>query len=112
MLTLFTGTKVRDRDKLIHELAIHVATNTVRQLAPESVNMPTPELRGYIRSHALSKARAAVRRAVAERHCLATEEPALTAAVLERAIHFVIRDLTAPPVVAAPTPHIAARHAA
>ncbi|MCI0331602.1 MAG: hypothetical protein L0228_00065 [Planctomycetes bacterium] len=74
--------------------------------------MNVAELRGYVRTRATRIARAHVRRSIAEL-CLRREREAdLTAAVLERAVHLVIRNLTVQPVVSIPSPHVRMRIAA
>jgi hypothetical protein len=112
MLTLFKPSTVRDRDDLVYELARQVAAVTLPRLAPTAAQMAAAELRGYLRTRVTSEARAQVARAVAERHCRSNEIADLVTTVTERAIHLMIRDLSAPPVVATPSPHIASRRAA
>ena len=112
MLTLFKGTQVRDRESLIHDIAKNVAQATLLQLKPTTLNMNVAELRGYLRTRAASEARTQVRRSIVELHLKQEREADLTAAVLERAIHLVIRDLLVQPVVSIPTPHVRLRIAA
>ena len=112
MLTLFTGTQVRDRDALIHDIAKDVARLTLGQLKPTTSNMNVAELRGYLRTRAAGEARTQVRRSIGELRPRHECEADLTATVLERAIHLMIRDLFVQPVVSIPAPHVRLRIAA
>jgi hypothetical protein len=112
MLTLFKPSTVRDRDDLVYELARQVAAIARPQLPHTSAQMATAELRGYLRTRVTSEARTQVERVVAERHCRTNESADLAAAVVERAIHMIIRDLSAPPIIATPSPHVEIRRAA
>jgi len=112
MLTLFTGTQVRDREALIHDIAKEVVQVTLGQLKPTTSNMNVAELRGYLRTRAAGEARTQVRRSIMERHLQHELEADLTAAVLERAIHLMIRDLFVQPVASIPAPHVRLRNAA
>jgi hypothetical protein len=112
MLTLFTGTQVRDREALIHDIAKDVARVTFDQLKPTTSNMSAAELRGYLRTRAVSEARTQVRRSIVELRLPHECEADLLAAVLERAIHLMIRDLFVQPVASIPAPHVRLRNAA
>jgi hypothetical protein len=112
MLTLFTGTQVRDDELLIQGIAKDVARVTLGQLKPTASHMNVAELRGYLRTRAAAEARTQVRRSIVELHLQQEREAELTAAVLERAIHLVIRDLFVQPVVSIPAPHVRLRIAA
>jgi hypothetical protein len=112
MLTLFTGTQVRDRESLIQDIAKDVARITLGRLKPTTSNMNVAELRGYLRTRAASEARTQVRRSIVELRLQPEREAELTAAVLERAVHLMIRDLFVQPVVSIPAPHVRLRIAA
>ena len=112
MLTLFTGTQVRDREALIHDIAKDVARVTLGQLKATTSNMNVAELRGYLRTRAAAEARTQVRCSVVELRLQHEREADLLAAVLERAIHLMIRDLFVQPVVSIPAPHVRLRMAA
>ena len=112
MLTLFTGNQVRDHESLIQGIAKDVARATLGQLWPTALHMIVAELRGYLRTRAATEARTQVRRSIVELHLPQDRAAALTAAVLERAIYLMIRDLFVQPVVAIPVPHVRLRNAA
>lgn len=105
MLTLFTGNRVRDRDALTGEIARDVARQMSGQLNACVANMNAAELRGYVRARATSVASSRCRQWVGE-------DAELTAAVLEQAVHLIIRDLFVRPVVTVPSPHVRLRNAA
>lgn len=111
MLTIFHGSEARDRDTLIQDVAQDVARALRMDLSPAVANMCVAELRGYLRSRALCEAQTQVRRSAAEVRLSPEGERELIAAVLERAVHLVIRDLMVCPVVSIPTPHVETRAA-
>jgi hypothetical protein len=111
MFTIFRGSDAYDREALIQHLAKEVARVTRICLTPKAANMNADELRGYLRTRASREAREQVRHLIAEVRLPQEIEAKLTAAVLERAIHLMIRDLATCPVVAIPTPHVQSRAA-
>jgi hypothetical protein len=112
MLTLFTGSQVRDRDALVLDLAKTVARVTLGSVTEAASNMSVPELRGYVRALAASEARMQVRQAISASRLAHDAETNLTATVLERSVHLIIRELVTHPVVSIPIPHVALRAAA
>jgi len=112
MLTRFNGTQVRDRETLIHDVAKNVARLTLRQLKPTTSNMNVAELRGYLRTRAAGEARTQVRQSIVEFRLQLEREADLATAVLERAVHLMIRDLFVQPVVSIPAAHVRLRIAA
>jgi hypothetical protein len=111
MLTLFRGSEDFDRESLIQEVAKEVAHAARANLKPTAANMNVAELRGYLRTRAAREAREQVHRSMAEVRLPQEFEPEVTAAVLERAVHLIIRDLLVSPIVSIPAPHVQTRAA-
>jgi hypothetical protein len=108
MYTIFNG--LHD-DAFFNQLAKEVALGTRLHLPPPAAGMNVAELRGYLRARLRSHAQEKVRQSVAQVHLPPQKVSELTAAVLERAIHLVIRDLFVNPIISIPTPHVSARAA-
>jgi hypothetical protein len=111
MLALFRGFEPRDWDVLVHEAARVVASATCANVSPIVANMSVSELRGYLRSRAARSAREQVHLSTAKVHLHPDQEADLTSAVVEQAVQLMIRDLTASPIAAIPTPHVRSRAA-
>jgi hypothetical protein len=74
--------------------------------------MSAPELRGYVRARAFAVVRTRVEQTIADGRVSAANPDELLAAVLERTVHIIVRDLQSPPVIAVPSPHLRLRTAA
>jgi hypothetical protein len=111
MLTKFRGSGGSERESQIQDIAKKVACATRGNLIPTVANMNVAELRGYLRTRAAREAREQVRHSIAEVRLPKGCEAELTAAVLERAVHLIIRDLFVCPIVSIPAPHIHTRAA-
>jgi hypothetical protein len=111
MFTLFQGADDQDRETLIQEIAKEVARRTERSLTAAAARMNVSELRGYLRTRAAREAREQVRSSLDKVRVPPGQEVEFTAAVVERAIHLVIRDVVACPIISIPTPHVQTRAA-
>jgi hypothetical protein len=111
MLSIFRASVALDHDALIQNVVKEVARVTRLSLAPSAANMNVAELRGYLRTRVAREARIQVRHSVAQVRLPQETEAELTAVIVERAIHLVIRDLAVCPIVSIPTPHVQTRAA-
>ena len=109
-MTLFGGAAVRDRDALVQDLAKEAARRTILQLTSTASNMNVAELRGYVRTRAAAESATLVQNSTAK---LGRGEDVaqLTAAILDRAVHLVVRDMLVKPVGCLPIPHVQSRAA-
>jgi CRISPR/Cas system-associated protein Csm6 len=110
MLTLFSSAAVRDGDALVQELAKEAARRTILQLSSAAANMNAAELRGYVRTRATAESTALVRSSIAKLG-RSEDNAQLTAAVVERAVHLVVREMLVQPVGCLPIPHVQSRAA-
>jgi hypothetical protein len=111
MFTIFRGSQANDHEALIQDVAKEVARLTCMDLGPTTSTMNAAELRGYLRTRAARQAREQVRRTIAEVRLPQGRESEFTAAVLERAIHLMVRVPLASPIISIPAPHVQSRAA-
>lgn len=111
MVKIFRPVKPNVRETFIQDTAKSVANATGASLHSSVAKMSAAEQRGYLRSRVLREAREQVRQLIAQVRLTEQGEAELTAAVLERAVHLLMRDSTASPIAAIPTPHVRSRAA-
>ncbi len=108
MLTLFTRSEVHRRwqESLVQEVARHVAIDSMPLMGPATGGMNPAELRGYVRSRVMGMVVEQASECIRDLRLRRRIEKGFTAAVLERVIHLVVRDLSSKPVRVLPQPHV------
>jgi len=108
----FKRARTRPGDALACDIAASCVSELLQRLRSKTTEMSAPEMRGYLRARAFAVVRTRVEQTIADGRLPAADKDELIAAVLERTVHIVVRDLQSPPVIAVPSPHLRLRTAA
>ena len=108
----FKRARTRPGDAAACDIAASCVSVLLERLRSRTTEMSAPELRGYVRARAFAVVRTRVEQTNADGRLSAADKDDLIAAVLERTVHIVVRELQSPPVITVPSPHLRLRIAA
>ncbi len=112
MFDRFRLAPATNRDSLAHIIAEQSVAELLRQTGPNIAAMDAAEQQGYLRARALPIIRVHVERMIGDARLTIAEAQQVTTAACDRTVHWMARELEAPPVIAIPAPHVPLRIAA